>query len=110
MLFRSPVPGSSPRALIRLHPADNVGITIREVSAGETFGFEGGELVTATAVGIGHKLALSDLSPGAEVRKYGVPIGITTCAVRRGEHLHRHNMASLYDRNPAIPATGVQSQ
>jgi len=40
----------------------------------------------------GHKYARFDLAEGEDVIKYGLPIGRTTCAIRKGEHVHGHNM------------------
>ena len=43
-------------------------------------------------VPIGHKIALVDLKPGDTVMKYGVDIGRVVAPIRRGEHLHVHNV------------------
>jgi (2R)-sulfolactate sulfo-lyase subunit alpha len=43
-------------------------------------------------VPIGHKVALQDLSVGATVIKYGQDIGRVIAAVRKGEHVHVHNL------------------
>ena len=40
----------------------------------------------------GHKYALRDIAVGEKVIKYGMPIGETTAAVAKGEHIHTHNM------------------
>ena len=40
----------------------------------------------------GHKYALRELAAGEKVIKYGMPIGVTTAAVAKGEHVHTHNM------------------
>jgi (2R)-sulfolactate sulfo-lyase subunit alpha len=43
-------------------------------------------------VPIGHKVALADLAAGTTVIKYGQDIGRIVAAVRRGEHVHVHNL------------------
>ena len=43
-------------------------------------------------VPIGHKVALKDLNVGDTVVKYGQDIGRVTLAVRKGEHVHIHNL------------------
>ena len=43
-------------------------------------------------VPIGHKVALQDLAPGDTVIKYGHDIGRIVAPVRRGEHVHVHNL------------------
>ncbi|MBQ6137799.1 MAG: altronate dehydratase [Kiritimatiellae bacterium] len=40
----------------------------------------------------GHKYALRDIAEGENVVKYGMPIGHATCAIRKGEHVHVHNV------------------
>ncbi len=44
------------------------------------------------AIPRGHKVAVVDLPAGAPVVKYGFVIGITTAAVKAGEHVHTHNV------------------
>ena len=41
---------------------------------------------------IGHKIALVDLKPGDTVIKYGVDIGKVVAPIKKGEHLHVHNV------------------
>jgi len=43
-------------------------------------------------VPIGHKVALKDLSVGDTVIKYGEDIGRIVAAVRKGDHVHTHNL------------------
>jgi len=43
---------------------------------------------------MGHKFALRDIQEGEAVIKYGEPIGQSTAKIRRGEHVHVHNVAS----------------
>ena len=40
----------------------------------------------------GHKYALRDIAEGENVIKYGMPIGHATCAIKKGEHVHVHNV------------------
>lgn len=41
---------------------------------------------------IGHKVALADLGEGSTVMKYGVDIGRVVSPIKKGEHLHVHNV------------------
>jgi len=65
--------------LIKLHPEDNVGVTVKSISADIPFG---------------HKLALTDIPAGGEVVKYGCPIGRATADIKAGEHVHSHNLTT----------------
>ena len=40
----------------------------------------------------GHKYALRDIAKGENIVKYGNPIGHAVCDIKRGEHVHTHNM------------------
>jgi (2R)-sulfolactate sulfo-lyase subunit alpha len=41
---------------------------------------------------IGHKLALQDLAEGDTVIKYNTDIGKVVAPIKKGEHLHVHNV------------------
>jgi (2R)-sulfolactate sulfo-lyase subunit alpha len=41
---------------------------------------------------IGHKVALTDLKAGDSVIKYGVNIGKVVAPIKKGEHVHVHNL------------------
>lgn len=43
-------------------------------------------------VPIGHKVALRDLAVGDVVIKYGQDIGKVVAPIRRGDHVHTHNL------------------
>ncbi len=43
-------------------------------------------------VPIGHKVALQDLAVGDTVIKYGEDIGRVTAPIRKGDHVHTHNL------------------
>jgi altronate hydrolase len=42
----------------------------------------------------GHKIALSDISSGAAVVKYGFEIGYALCDIGKGSYVHVHNVGS----------------
>lgn len=41
---------------------------------------------------IGHKIALKDFAVGDTVFKYGTDIGKVVVSIKKGEHLHVHNV------------------
>ncbi len=41
---------------------------------------------------IGHKIALKDFAVGDTVFKYGTDIGKVVASIKKGEHLHVHNV------------------
>ncbi|MFW6151075.1 MAG: UxaA family hydrolase [Chloroflexota bacterium] len=46
----------------------------------------------------GHKFALKDINRGQPVLKYGEAIGLATTDIRKGEHVHVHNVESQKGR------------
>ena len=75
---------------IRIHPKDNVAVALHNIAAGTVF-----EGVTAqTDIPQGHKMALISLENGAQVVKYGFSIGHAIAAIKPGQWVHTHNMAT----------------
>ncbi len=88
-LIDRPMSHKLPPAL-QVHPADTVAVALRALDAGEqVLGVR-----TATAIPQGHKVALVELPEGAVVAKYGQPIGRARTAIRPGDHVHSHNLAT----------------
>jgi (2R)-sulfolactate sulfo-lyase subunit alpha len=50
------------------------------------------KLTAGMDVPIGHKIALADIKSGDTVWKYGQDIGQAKADIRRGEHVHVHNL------------------
>jgi (2R)-sulfolactate sulfo-lyase subunit alpha len=78
---------------------DNVGVVVVEsLSAGsDILGVvteDNSEIRVACNqdVPIGHKVALRDLAVGDAVIKYGQDIGRVAQPIRRGDHVHIHNL------------------
>ena len=58
---------------------------------------EGGETTETTvceAIPSGNKLALTDISKGEDIIKYGVVIGYASCDIPKGALVHVHNVRS----------------
>lgn len=77
---------------------DNVVIAIETIQKdddiiyvcnGETLSFPALEDIT-----IYHKAACQSISKGKYVSKYGQHIGIAACDIKKGEHIHVHNVTS----------------
>ncbi len=47
----------------------------------------------------GHKYALCDIKEGENIIKYGNPIGHATADIKKGEHIHTHNMKTNLSGN-----------
>ncbi|MGC1385145.1 MAG: altronate dehydratase family protein [Candidatus Acidiferrales bacterium] len=78
--------------LLQLDPRDNVLIALSDLRQGDQVTYAGQTYRLATDVGAKHKFATRDLQAGAEVTMYGVLVGTTSSAVRRGEALTLRNL------------------
>ncbi|HWA00201.1 MAG TPA: altronate dehydratase family protein [Caulobacterales bacterium] len=82
------------RTLFRVHPDDDVAVALGEIASGEQASFGDGALRAREAIPTGHKIALRDLGPGEDVKKYGFVIGRAKVAIAAGAHVHTHNLAT----------------
>lgn len=89
---------------LKVHDIDNVAtIFVNDIQAGmditvhDKKGEE--ELIKAlNPIPYGHKIAVRDIKKGELIMKYGEEIGGATADIRKGEHVHAHNVESLRGR------------
>lgn len=78
--------------------SDNVGVATVDIEAGKVAkGLymdtqEPIEVKALQAIPLGHKIALADLNVGDTVIKYGHDIGRVVEPIKKGEHVHIHNL------------------
>ena len=79
--------------------ADGVGVAVIEglLAGQEASGWvmKEDEMITITLLSdipIGHKVALQDYQEGDTVIKYNTDIGKVVAPIKKGEHLHVHNV------------------
>lgn len=70
---------------LQLNGADNVAIALQPLKAGEDGAIE--------PVPRSHKIAVTDISKGGDVIRYGQIIGKADCPIAAGSHVHSHNMS-----------------
>jgi altronate hydrolase/galactarate dehydratase len=75
---------------IRLNPADNIVIALRDLGSGSTVPDVAVPL--AGPVSRGHKIAARAVAQGENVIRYGQIIGVATRPIAAGEHIHTHNL------------------
>lgn len=90
-----PSPEQDPRLLL-LSPQDNVLVVCRPVAKGETIQLDGAAITIAAGIQTGHKLARRAIAEAETITKYGASIGVATEPIKRGEHVHTHNIRSNY--------------
>lgn len=94
---------------LRINGADNVAVAQTALHAGDRLTVEGiGEIVLAEDIPAGHKFSLEALASGADVIKYGFPIGHVTRDVAKGclidHNCIKTNLSGLleYDYTPKL--------
>lgn len=84
---------------IALTERDNVATMLEDAEKGEDVEIMiGGRRIVIKAedsIPFGHKIALKDFREGERVIKYGEVIGEAFRDIRKGEHVHVHNIRSV---------------
>jgi altronate hydrolase len=83
-------------ALLVLDSRDNVAVALRDLKPCERIDAAGGYLVVRNGIRQGHKIATGPIAKGQAVVKYGVTIGRASADIAAGEHVHMHNLTSIY--------------
>jgi (2R)-sulfolactate sulfo-lyase subunit alpha len=79
--------------------ADTVGVAVTEgVKRGQDLAgrvMDTGEMIAIRAlddIPLGHKIAVADIEEKETVVKYGHDIGRSVAAIKKGQHVHVHNL------------------
>jgi altronate hydrolase len=92
-----------PLHTVRLHPLDNVMVALVELPEGTRLAKE--EIVCRRTIPAGHKVAAAPIRVGQSVTKYGQVIGVATCDIPVGDHVHTHNLGMCsFARDYAVAA------
>lgn len=85
-----------------MNDRDHVVTSLREIGAGETIKYRNaaGEqaVVVRNDIPFGHKIAISNIEAGTDVRKYGEVIGRAVEPIAIGQHVHVHNIEGIRGR------------
>lgn len=78
---------------------DNIAVAIEKISKGSDVDckMKDGTTIKINArddIQIYHKIAIKDVSKDSKVVKYGQYIGIAADEIKKGEHVHEHNVIS----------------
>lgn len=82
------------KAALVISARDNVATALEPLEAGRRLDIEGAEVTVLEPIEPGHKVALLAIAAGADVVKYGSPIGQASADIPPGAHVHTHNLAS----------------
>lgn len=78
--------------LRKIHELDNVAVAMEAIAAGEVVQCGDVGIRALDPIPAGHKMMLNDVLEGAEIVKYGHPIGYSTSPIRTGQWVHIHNV------------------
>jgi altronate dehydratase small subunit len=90
---------------IRMNERDNVATAISDLASGEKVVVKNGKEMEVTVRGgiqFGHKFAMKPIGKGDDVVKYGEIIGRATADIKKGDHVHVHNIESLRGRGDIV--------
>src|SRR5271169_632079 len=91
-----------PKAVV-LRSDDTVAVAARPIPRGFLLQLAGRTVEVREPIGLGHKVALTDIAPGEPVSKYGQIIGFASKAIPAGSLVHNHNLkADLFERDYAF--------
>lgn len=87
-----------PKQALLFDERDNVVTTLAPLEVGEAVTVVGRDGIPVTRlrarehIDVYHKLALRDICDHETVMKYGETIGMATCYIPEGSHVHVHNV------------------
>jgi altronate hydrolase len=80
---------------IKIDSLDNVAVVVQDICRGELVDCAECNVTAAEEIPLGHKIALSAVSKGELLVKYGVPIGRAVVDINAGEHVHIQNVEDI---------------
>lgn len=83
--------------LVKVHNNDNVAVATCPLDANVISSAY--SVTTTEAIPAGHKIALTNISAGQPVIKYGFHIGKATQDIHPGDHVHSHNVKTKLEGN-----------
>ncbi len=84
----------------QIHPVDNVATVLDDAGAEAVLILgapEPLEVLLTGPIALAHKVALRGIATGEAIVKFGVPIGVATESIERGDWVHLHNCRSALD-------------
>src|SRR5262245_17082278 len=103
---------------VHLRLEDNVAVAARNLQPGQEVQCHGRTLSLTGRVGLGHKLALREITKSEAIYKYGQIIGFASEDIPAGSHVHVHNVsADSFERDyafcrdcpPPLPTPGTDA-
>lgn len=80
--------------VLQIKPEDNVAVALTGLPKGSEIDINGVEIRLIDEIPFGHKMALREIKSGAPIIKYGYSLGLTKTAIKPGQWVHSHNLAT----------------
>ncbi|WP_227268153.1 UxaA family hydrolase [Roseobacter weihaiensis] len=93
--------------LLHLHARDNIAVLAQDTAAGAVAALGTAQFRIVADLSMGHKIAIHPIPAGADILKYGCPIGFAAQDIAAGEHVHLHNLTSRYTVIEDMEAAGT---
>lgn len=77
---------------IKINPADSVVVCLQPKKKGDIIEIDGKEIVINQDIPAGHKVLIQDTHEGADIIKYGYPIGHAMQDLKAGDWVNEHNL------------------
>jgi len=93
-------------SVMRFHPSDNVVLACKKIAEGQYL--EEQDVVVATDIPAGHKVAVQDIALNAPIMRYGQIIGFARQPIKAGQHVHVHNCEFRAFQRDHVFATDIR--
>lgn len=80
------------KPFIKIHPADTVAVALSPLKKGTEIQIDDQIVVLTEDIPQGHKFALTNITEGDSIIKYGNSIGVAKTDITKGSWIHTHNM------------------
>lgn len=77
---------------VKISPKDMVAVALMPLEKGLSLQVGEASVQLEEDIPQGHKFALQEIGEGEKIIKYGEPIGIAKCRIKKGEWVHTHNL------------------
>ena len=79
-------------SFLKINPADTVFVCLQSLPAGTVVQLDGKQITLLQDTPAGHKVAIDDIAAGADVIKYGYPIGHAIVDLKAGSWVNEENL------------------
>ena len=77
---------------IQIQEEDNVIIALQSINKDEVLSLNSKSIKVLEDIKLGHKIAAKDIKKDENIIKYGYPIGSAKFDIKKGSHVHTHNI------------------